>query len=677
MIKFLRFVPVQLTLFLILGILVEKFISIPLNISVGLVLVCMLLLGILYVLSLGYKEFYKQLFTVVSLVGAFLMGVTSQTIATETNLQKHYSNSIYFSNEVKHQAVLKIRKELKSSSNYAKYEAIVVRFEKEPSKGKVLLQFKKDSSNTQFAVDDEISVKTTFSAIQNTTNPYGFDYKKYLNNQQIYHQLYLNNQQFLRLRNPTTTVFGISANARNTITESLQKDGFKNDELAVVNALLLGQRNSISVELLENYTEAGAIHILAVSGLHVGIILLLLMYLCKPLHYFKHGKTIASVLVVLALWSYAFLAGLSPSVIRAVTMFTALSIGLHVNKPTNVYNTLVISLFFLLLYNPSYLVDVGFQLSYSAVFSIVWIQPKIYNLITVKWWLPHKIWQVFSVSLAAQIGVLPVSLFYFHQFPALFFVVNIIVIPVLGIILIGGILVMLLSLLNSLPTFLATVYMFVIKAVNGLVSWVAGFDSFVLRNISMSFLFMVTLYFLFVLLLKWTEKRNFSRLLWLLLAVISVQGVLLVEKYTKQTTNQLIVFNKPRGSVIAIQKGDSLFVTAEIKIAEIQSYVNGAEVENVQLGTLQHKMIPFENNRILVVDSLGIYDVKSVKPTIVLLQHSPKINMERLIQTLKPSIIIADGSNYKSYSDYWERTCLKNKTPFYNTMQKGAFILKE
>ena len=211
-----------------------------------------------------------------------------------------------------------------------------------------------------------------------------------------------------------------------------------------------------------------------------------------------------------------------------------------------------------MLYNPNYLFDVGFQLSYAAVFSIVWIQPKIYQLLTIKWWLPHKIWQVFSVSLAAQIGVLPISLYYFHQFPALFFVVNIIVIPVLGFILIGGIVIILLSVLNILPEFLGTAYIYVIKAVNGLVTWVAGFDSFVIKNITMSFIFMAALYVFFILMLKWSEKRSFTRLLWGLLAVLCVQSVLLVEKFSRQNTHQFVVFNKAKSSLLAVQKGDLL-----------------------------------------------------------------------------------------------------------------------
>ena len=128
--------------------------------------------------------------------------------------------------------------------------------------------------------------------------------------------------------------------------------------MAVVNALLLGQRQTISKDLIESYSDAGAIHILAVSGLHIGIILLILMFLFKPLHYLKHGKVLASILIICLLWVYAIIAGLSPSVVRAVTMFTAIAIGMHLNKPSNIYNTLVISMFFLLLFNPYYLFEV-------------------------------------------------------------------------------------------------------------------------------------------------------------------------------------------------------------------------------------------------------------------------------------------------------------------------------
>ena len=225
---------------------------------------------------------------------------------------------------------------------------------------------------------------------------------------------------------------------------------------------MLGQRQDISKEIYNSYTQAGAIHILAVSGLHVGIILLLLNFIFKPLIYFKNGNYIKLIVIVLILWSYAVIAGLSASVVRAVTMFTAVAIGMHLKRPTNVYNTLTISAFFLLLFKPMFLFDVGFQLSYLAVLAIVIIQPMLEKLWKPKFKLIDFFWKIFTVTIAAQFGIIPVSLYYFHQFPGLFFLSNLVIIPCLGFILGFGILIIILGLLNLLPNFLASTFGFVI-----------------------------------------------------------------------------------------------------------------------------------------------------------------------------------------------------------------------
>jgi competence protein ComEC len=529
-------------------------------------------------------------------------------------------------------------------------------------------------------IDDEIIVRAEFKGVQKPLNPYSFDYKKYLKNQQIHHQVFLTKPQFFKRLKKDKTIYGLAAIIRSEINSSLKNNGFKNDELAVINALLLGQRQSISNDLMEDYIDAGAIHILAVSGLHIGVILMLLVFLFKPIHSLKNGKLIATVLIILLLWFYAVIAGLSASVVRAVAMFTALSIGMHLNKPSNVYNTLVISMFFLLLFNPYYLFEVGFQLSYAAVFSIVWIQPKLYQLISIKWWILDKGWQLFSVSIAAQIGILPLSLFYFHQFPGLFFIANLVIIPFLGFILIAGIVVISMSLLNILPAIVADFYIFIIQQMNAVVSWVSSIEYFIIQNISVSIVVMLVSYLSIILVLKWLEKTTFFRLILVFISIIIIQSVFIFEKMKRQSTNEFIVFNKGNSSMFGERIGSKItFFNSENVLNEriSNSYLTGAGLKDVSSLQGIKKLYNFNNEKIVIIDSLGIYNFKTIRPTIFILQQSPKINLERLLKLHKPSLIIADGSNYKSVIKNWEETCLKNKTPFYNTMQKGAYVIKE
>ena len=681
MIKFLKFIPVQLTFFLIVGILFGNYISIqPKHL-----LVIFGTLILLFTVAYFYanKQFQTPfLFSVLVFLVSFSMGLGAITYKNQLNHKKHYSKQLQFSDSIPAAALISIEGVLKSTAYYDKYEAEVFELNGKKSIGKILVNIQKDSTKHQLQVDDHLAIKLVFSAISEPLNPYGFNYKKYLKLQQIHHQIYVDKSQFLKLKKTKQTVNGIAANIREKINAALVQYGFKNDELAVVNALLLGQRQNLTIELQQSYIGAGAIHILAISGLHIGIILLILTAVFKPLQYFKQGKLAASIIIIIILWMYAIIAGLSPSVVRAVAMFTAIAIAMQVNRPSSTNKTLVISMFFLLLFNPYYLYEVGFQLSYLAVFSIVWIQPKIYNLWKPKLWFFNKIWQLLSVSAAAQIGVLPLSLYYFHQFPGLFFVSNLVIIPVLGIILTCGILIIALAVLQIAPQFLVDAFIFVIRQMNYFVVWVAQQEIFIIQQISMSFLLMIAFYALLFFGLKWTEKKVFYRFALVLISIVLLQTVFIFEKYLTQSTDEFIVFNQSKISTVAKRDGneirfytskDSLKTAANFKIA----YLVGAELDEMLPSEKIENLYFFNNETILVVDSLGIYKFNFLKPTMVILRQSPKINLERLIENLKPKIIIADGSNYKSYLRDWEQTCLKNKTPFHNTMQKGAFILNK
>lgn len=681
MIKFLKFIPAQLTFFLIVGILFGNYFSISPN---QLVLVfggLILLFTAIYFHS--NKKFQTPfLFTVLVFLLSFFIGWGSITFKNQLNNEKHYSKEFQFSTNKPFSALISIERLLKSTAYYNKYEAEVYEFNGKKSVGEILVNIKKDSTKRQFRVDDNLAIKMVFNTIAEPLNPYGFNYKKYLQQQQIHHQISGAHSQFLRLPKTKQTIKGIAAIVREKITEALIYYGFKNDELAVVNALLLGQRQYITSELQQSYAGAGAIHILAVSGLHIGIILLILTAVFKPLHYFKHGKLTATLAIIIILWMYAILAGLSASVVRAVGMFTAIVIAMFVNRPSSVYKTLVISMFFLLLFNPYYLFEVGFQLSYMAVFSIVWIQPKLYQLWKPKLWFLDKLWQLLTVSMAAQIGVLPLSLYYFHQFPGLFFISNLVIIPFLGVVLTLGIGIMALSVLQMMPQFLADGYIFIIQQMNKFVGWIAHQEIFIIQQISMSFLLMVALYAFLFFGLKWVEKKVFYRFVLVLISIVFIQTVFIFEKYMAQSMNEFIVFNESKASTIGKRTGnkiifhtsaDSLKRSSNFKIA----YLVGSGLNEILPSEKIKNLYVFKNETILMVDSLGIYSFNSVNPTIVVLQQSPKINLERLLKNLHPKLIIADGSNYKSYLEDWELVCLNNKTPFHNTLQKGAFVLNK
>lgn len=674
--KIFKFIPAFLTLSMILGIILGFYISFKPIFIVVFLLFIICILGISFYLS--NRSFTKNRhFNLATFLLFFVIGIAAVSFQDQRIYKKHYSN--FISNE--NQIILILKKQLKSNFYYHKYEANVFQINKNKTLGKILLNIKKDSLQNNFNIEDKIVVSGNFKMINEPKNPYQFNYKKYLETQQIYHQITCKKSEIYALENNSSTINGFAANFRKQINKSLKNYGFKNDELAIINALLLGQRQNMSKELIKNYQNAGAVHILAVSGLHVGVLFLLLSFLLKPLEKLKKGEFIKLLLIISLLWSYAIIAGLSASVVRAVTMFTAIAIGQLSNRKSSTLNNLFISMFLLLLIKPLFLFSVGFQLSYLAVFSIVYFYPKFIDFYNPKNIFLKKPWQLFAISCSAQIGVLPLSLYYFHQFPSLFFVSSLIIIPALGFILGFGILIIALALLNILPQSITAIYEFIIQLMNRFIEFIAKQESFLFTNISFSVLLLICSYLLIIFSFRFIDKKTIERFAFVLIGVVLLQTVLIYQKQQLQSKNEFIIFNKNRSTLIANRFGENVLFYGDTMAVSTKYIVNNYGIGSGNLIANTENSVKdiykIKDKKMLVLDSLGIYTIEDLKPKIVLLTQSPKINLQRLIQNLQPKTIIADASNYKSYVKFWRETCLKNNIKFHSTYQKGAYRITQ
>lgn len=666
--KLLKYLPLHLVVFLIFGILIQFQTNFC---QIGFLKLFLLLLSFSLLLFCIPSKVIR---TLLAFLMFFFVGISAVFVSNKANYKNYYKSYLTDNNQV----TLKVRKVLKSGMYNDKFEADVIQVDAVKTRGTILLNIYKDSFSNTLKVDEILYTKAIFTALNPPLNPHQFDYKLYIAKQGIYQQLFLEKSDYKSVGFDGFSLIGFSANFRDKIEVALSKYHFQTNELGVIKALLLGQRQDISKDLITDYSKAGAIHILAVSGLHVGIILLILSFIFKPVERFKNGKFIKSILIILILWMFAFIAGLSPSVVRAVTMFTFLAIGNAFQRKKVTEFSLIASMFFLLLVQPLFLFDVGFQLSYLAVFGIVWIQPKLYKIYAPTYQIENKIWQLITVSIAAQIGVLPLSLYYFHQFPGLFMLSNLIIIPCLGTILIGGIVMIFMALLGVLPPFLASIYGFVISLMNSFVSWISQQEYFLFKDISLSFLLMMASYVFIILGTSFLIKKSPKKAIYFLGSVLLFQSVFLFENYQKNTKKELIVFHKSRKSIVGIRNRDDVKIYHNIDTLEVKSlnliktYAIGENLKPVLIkGFLD--VFNFKNKDVLVIDSLGVYQLKGLENPIVVLQNSPKINLERLIKSLNPSHIIADGSNYKSYVKRWKMSSKKLKIPFHYTGEKGAF----
>ncbi len=680
MVSPLNFTIIKILIAFVFGILLAHFNTIPLAGALNYLLISFALFLISFVVN---KNRIKKSvwFGILAMLFTSSLGLFSYHLHDQRHYKNHYTN--YLKTETPNGSfylVLNIREQLKPSKFYDKYIAEAHQINTHNSFGIILLNIKKNDLYDQLQIDDQIALKSTFSELPSPTNPYQFDYKNHLEQRDIYKQISTSYDQISLLRSYPSSINGYAAAFRDHIKVKLNKAGFKGDEQAVMNALLLGQRQDIDNELYEAYARAGVIHILAVSGLHVGIILLILNEILKPIKYLKHGRIIKALTIIIGLWCFAVITGLSPSVTRAVTMFSLLTIAMHLKRPTNTYNTLAISAFILLLVDPKNLFKVGFQMSYLAVLSIVFFHPLLSKLWHTKNRVMKFIWNTFTVTISAQLGVLPLSLYYFHQFPGLFFVANLVIVPLLGLILSIGILTITLSLLNSLPHWLSTLYQRMIYHLNTFVTFISEQQQFIITNISFDFIEVISLYLFIICAGLYIIKRSYKRIKILLISIILLQGIFILLKL-KYKNERLVIFHKTRETIIAIDYHSSLYVYKDFdsSIVEvpkcISDYQIGNHIKNTYENSLQ-SAFKFRNHSLLIVDSLAIYNIKSLKPDFILLRNSPKINLDRLIDTIKPIKIIADGSNYRTYIERWKLTCRKRKLPFHYTGEKGAFILE-
>ena len=442
-----------------------------------------------------------------------LIGLTITALQNQRLADNHYTisspQSGYFKAEIAEQArptnrAIRLTLRLAEAANTSKNIS-----------GRVFLYVPKKWADLNLKTGDVILFKTQFQAIEPPKNPNEFDYQNYMHLHQVYWQGYA--AEFKRLSRDDSSIPGQVDQLRNTLLGVIQSLDLSEEEKAVSSALLLGYRYNLSNETERAFAGAGAMHVLAVSGLHVGILYMItafLLKLDKRKRHRNHWSKVAMVLIII--WSYALLTGLSPSVNRAALMFTFVSLGALIKRQPSTYQAILSSAFVLLIYNPNNLFEVGFQLSYAAVFGILYIQPKLYYLLPAKGKWYDKIWAITTVSIAAQVATFPFGLYYFHQFPLLFLVSNLIVIPAAYLLMCYGLVMLTISLIFQLPAALIVPYKWILWFMIKSVHMVESVPHAVLNGISISRLeLMLFVILAFALVSALFEKRKRSAFIFL------------------------------------------------------------------------------------------------------------------------------------------------------------------
>lgn len=672
--KALRFPIISITLFFAAGILAGYGLSIPIEFIYAFSAIA--LAAIIAAYTIAKKQLLpKPYFGMATWLFAFAIGMLVQHLHYPPNQQLHYTHLMQNGETPVLKTVVSER--LKPNEFSEKYYFEVLAADGKPATGKLLVTIPNDSLHKLLVPGDAYFIADDLKPIKGALNPYQFDYAAYMEKQGVFHQVRLKDN-FVKAGHINTFDSYIGS-LREKLIRSFDIHNFDAKTRNVINALLLGQRQDMDKETSDSYANAGVLHILAISGLHFSMLFYILTLLLRPLNRFqRRGELFQLFLILALLWGFAFITGLSASVVRSVVMFSIILIGQYANRNTNIYNSLALSMLLLLLAKPMFLFDVGFQLSYIAVFAIVWLQP-IYKKARVSNTAVNYTIDTVLISLAAQIGVLPLSLYYFNQFPLLFLVANLVVIPLSNVILVLGLIVLLLNFIAPpVALFFGHALEWLIMAMNSFIALVASFDKLVLKDIPFTLLLNISLYVILILMVLWMFKKSYARTMALLVSVLVFQGIYTLTVWNSKSHDELVVFtnwNNPmlaakEDSRITIYSNDSLALESTV----IKSYRKGSFAHDIAIKPL-HNLLWHDGNKVLVIDSTASY-VPAMKPDVLVLVHSPKVNMERMLLQLKPKQVVADATNYRSYIARWAATCHKQKIPFHATAEKGSFRIE-
>ncbi|MDX9880860.1 MAG: ComEC/Rec2 family competence protein [Prolixibacteraceae bacterium] len=441
---------------------------------------------------------------------------------------------------------------------------------KENTYGKVIAYFRKEEGIEHLIPGCQIVFSARLNLIKNQGNPFETDYQAFMQRQGIGYSVYLTSDDYTVLTKRSSNLFIRAENCRDKLLSILRQHNISGEEYTVVAALTLGYRKELDAETRDYFASSGAMHVLAVSGLHVGIIYLLFAFLLSPLKRKRYGALPYTVLVASLIWFYALLAGLSPSVQRAAVMFTFVLIGQNMKRPVNIFNSLAASAFLLMLFNPQVILEVGFQLSYLAVAGIVLFQPVFYHMINVpNRWL-DKLWSLLTVSIAAQLATFPLGLFYFSQFPNYFWLSNFIVIPAATLIL-GA--TFLLFLLSPVPVLSDWIGIIIRESTRLMLVSLKGIDSLPLAvtgNISISPLQAVLLMLIIAFGYWFIQSKSIRELRLLLLLTGAFFLSSFSQNYRLLNQKKMIVYNFEYPVIQFINGRNNYILTDPAKISEEQ-----------------------------------------------------------------------------------------------------------
>jgi competence protein ComEC len=507
-------------------------------------------------------------------------------------------------------------------------------------KANAIVYFQKDSLVLDLKIGNHVLVNQPLKSVVNAGNPYEFDYSGYLKNQHILYTAYVpaNSWESISI-NDRIRIKELGIKWREKLLQIYREAGIKNDAYDILAALTLGYKTNIDPDLRQAWADAGTVHVLAVSGLHVGIVYLIMGFLLSFLNKKQWGQIIKSTLLLISLWFYALLTGLSPSVIRAACMFSFFIFGEMFGRRGNAYNTLAISAFFMLLYDPFLLFNLGFQFSYLAVLGIVFFQPKLDKLIFVPNKLLNKFWQLTTVSIAAQLVTFPMAIFYFNQFPTYFLLSGYVVISLAGILIYLSVLLLIVHPFEWIAQWIARLLQQMVDFMNWTIIWIkdlpgAVIENLVLNSYQLVLIYLILFSMIFMLVLK---KKRAVFVLIILLVLWHMPSLMDINK---KPESEITVFNAGRNTILAFSFNHKAQILVD---------------KNISVGKMKRIVNPYLLNKgveSFEVDTLKDIDIRAWEGLNILSVSEYHKNIKQIIDSLSVDLIhIRKGGESNFYRD--------------------------
>lgn len=556
--------------------------------------------------------------------------------------------------------------------------------------GKLLCYFSKDSFSQSLKYGDRILIHKKLQQIKNSGNPGAFNYREYAAFQGLYHDVFLQSKDWVSLKVKNSNPFNqFLISTRGWILSVLKKYcGDNKDELGIAEALLIGYTDDLDKDIVQAYSSTGVVHIIAISGMHLALIYLLLVLLFSHLPGLKKSKLSQVILILSCLWLFSLLTGGSASVLRSAVMFTSITIGKNFVRKTSIYNSLAASAFVLLCYNPYFLWDVGFQLSYLALIGIVMFQKPISGLIFIKnKWLDQA-WQLVAVSIAAQIFTFPICIYYFHQFPLLFLFANLVAVPLSGIILYAEMALIVFSWLPYVRSLLGLVTSWLVSFMNKLILGIGKLSFAVWDQIPATIFSTILLYVIVIAFGDWLLNKRMRSFHFGFLGVLMFVICSSVQCWHTLHQKKIIVYNVARHAAMDLVTGNRFEFVGDSAMTSdlaLQQYnlkpsriLFQAECQGTRPGEFfqTYPFCQFLDKTILLVDSPLRFaaSVPQIDIDLVVISKNPKLSIAELARVFKVRQFVFDASNTLWKIEKWKRECSLLNLPCYSVPDQGAFV---